>query len=312
MKQTSWESDYIKKIYETRRPRRRSPVFLLSALFLFIVFSAFLGFTLAIFSKFILFETLLTLLPGEKLLSETNILVMGLDSGEQIHRSDTIMVVHINPLKNQINVVSIPRDTIVPIPGHGPDKINHAFAFGGAELSRSTVEQFLGIKIPYYVSINMRGLAQLIDEIGGVTVDVEKRMFYADYSQSLFVDLQPGPQKLSGSSVLSYLRYRSDGGDLNRILRHQRFIKALAGQILKKENILRSPQLLLKLMSFMDSNLSTRDIIGLAVNMRKIYEFGEIKMSQIQGYDSIIDGVYYMHPDAQQVQKIVDLYLKGS
>jgi len=309
MKQNSWEADYIKKIYETRRPRRRRPFFLLSALFLFIVFAAFLGFTLAIFSKFILFETLLTLLPGEKLLSETNILVMGLDSGEQIHRSDTIMVVHVNPSKNQINVVSIPRDTIVSIPGHGLDKVNHAFAFGGPELSRTTVEQFLGIKLPYYVSIDMKGLGHLIDEIGGITIDVEKRMFYADYSQNLLVDLQPGLQKLSGSSALSYLRYRSDGGDLTRILRHQKFISALATQILKKENILRSPQLLLKLVSFMDTNLSTRDIIGLAVNMRKIYEFGEIKMSQIQGYDSMIDGVYYMQPDAQQVQKIVAQYL---
>lgn len=331
----TWESEYLKKVYkrETSQPqdvpmlapskaeglapspeqkKRRSPALLVSVLILIISFSAFLGFTLAIFSRFMLFEALLTLMPGEKLLSETNILVLGLDSGQEIHRSDTMIVIHVDPMKNTANAISIPRDTMVEIPGRSQDKINHAYAYGGADLSRQTAEKFLDIKIPYYISIDMRGLESLIDQLGGVTLDVEKRMYYVDHAQNLFVDLYPGMQKLNGNQALSYLRYRHDGGDLSRILRQQKFMQALAGQITSQGNLVHSPQLLLSLFSLMDTNLNTKDIIGLALCMRRIYDFGQIKVETITGSDAMVDGVYYMKPDLAAVQKLVLQYLKGS
>ena len=284
----------------------------ISSLILFTIVAAMLGFAASIFSRFILFETLLTLMPGEKLLSETNILVMGLDEGQRIHRSDTMMVVHIDPVGSRAHVISIPRDTIVSIPGRGLDKVTHAYAFGGADLSRRTVEGFLNIKIPYYISIDLPGLESLIDELGGVRIDVERRMYYVDNSQKLFVDLQPGMQKMTGHQALGYLRYRHDGGDLTRILRQQKFIKALATQIAAKENVLRSPQIVVKLFSFMDTNLNTREILGLALSMRKIYDIGQIKMSQIPGFDMMIDGVYYMKPDNVMVNQIIEEFKKGN
>jgi LCP family protein required for cell wall assembly len=291
----------------------RWPITLVTvSLVLLISLSAFLGFTLAIFSRFMLFETLLTLMPGEKLLRETNILVMGLDSAEGVHRSDTMIVVHIDPAKNTATAISIPRDTIVEIPGRNLDKVNHAFAFGGPELSRQTVENFLGIQIPYYISIDMKGLETLIDEVGGVNLDVEKRMYYIDRAQNLFVDLYPGMQKLTGHQALTYLRYRHDGGDINRILRQQKFIRALASQITNKDNLMHSPQLLLKMFSFMDTNLNTRDIIGLALAMRRVYDFGSIKIETVPGTDLMLNGVYYMKPDMETVQRLVSQYLKGS
>lgn len=275
-----------------------------------IVLSGFMGFTLALFSKFILFETLLTLIPGEKFLGETNLLVLGIDGEGLSTRSDTIMVAHMDPKKNTVGLISIPRDTRVAIPGRGEAKINHAFAFGGAELSRRTAEEFLGIKIPYYIVINIAGLRQLIDQIGGVEIDIEKKMYYVDYSQNLFVDLKPGRQRLSGKDALSYLRYRADGGDLTRILRQQKFINALASQMIKKENILNSPSIIIRLFSYMDTNLNSREILGLALNMRKIYEFGQIKMASLPGFDEMIDGVYYMRPDGLRIKETVENYLK--
>lgn len=284
----------------------------ITSLILFAFVAAMLGFAASIFSRFILFETLLTLMPGEKLLSETNILVMGLDEGKRIHRSDTMMVVHLDPVNNRAHVISIPRDTIVSIPGRGLDKITHAYAFGGADLSRRTTEGFLNLKIPYYISIDLPGLEKLIDELGGVRIEVERRMYYVDNSQNLFVDLQPGMQRMSGHKALGYLRYRHDGGDLNRILRQQKFIKALATQMAAKENVLRSPQIVVKLFSFMDTNLNTREILGLALSMRKIYDIGQIKMSQVPGFDMMIDGVYYMKPDNAAVGQIVEEFKKGN
>ncbi len=322
----NWESEYIKKIYSQNRghkPQRaaapepphddgKKPIgtFFVASLIFLVTFSAFLGFTLAIFSKFMLFETLLTLIPGEKLLGETNILVLGVDSEGAVKRSDTIMVTHIDPTDNSIGVVSIPRDTRVLIEGRGEDKINHAFAFGGPDLSRRTAEKFLGINIPYYVAIDFSGVRHLIDDIGGVEINVEKRMYYVDHSQNLFVDLYPGRQKLNGYNALAYLRYRKDGGDVTRILRQQNFMKSLASQITNKENILNSPKILLKLFSLMDSNLNTKEILGLAINMRKIYNYGQIKMTAIEGADEMLNGVYYMKPDPEKIKETVNNYLK--
>lgn len=338
----TWESEYLKRIYKrdvippappmpnplptpepkpkpaptpppkVKRPARWPLALATVGLVLLISFSALLGFTLAIFSRFMLFETLLTLMPGDKLLRETNILVMGLDASDGVHRSDTMIVVHIDPANNTATAVSIPRDTIVDIPGRNLDKVNHAFAYGGPDLARRTAENFLGIQIPYYISIDMKGLENLIDEVGGVNIDVEKRMYYIDHAQNLFVDLYPGMQKLTGHQALTYLRYRHDGGDLNRILRQQKFIRALASQLTNKDNLMHSPQLLLKLFSYMDTNFNTRDVIGLALSMRRVYDFGSIRIETIPGTDLMLNGVYYMKPDMENVGRLVNQYLKGS
>ncbi|MBI5701476.1 LCP family protein [Candidatus Saganbacteria bacterium] len=309
----NWESDYIKKIYGQKYsgPKYKIPFngIFISFIILLITFSAFFGFTLAVISKFMLFETLLTLIPGDKFLGETNVVILGVDGEGPVKRSDSVMVAHINPATNTVGLVSIPRDTRVEIAGRGEDKINHAFAFGGPDLSRKTAENFLGVKIPYYIVINFAGVRNLINEIGGIEINVEKRMYYVDNSQGLFVDLYPGRQRLDGKNALAYMRYRTDGGDLNRILRQQKFIKALASQITNKENVLRSPGILLRLFSYMDSNLDTKQILGLALNMRRIYDYGQIKMSLLQGYDEIIDGVYYMRPDPRKIKEAVTGYL---
>ncbi|MFA4966778.1 MAG: LCP family protein [Candidatus Margulisiibacteriota bacterium] len=319
-------NDFLKKIYVNKpekvivpaqppadkNEKKRSFPWAIFSLVVLIIFSAAAGFLLAVFSRFLIFETLLTLMPGEKLLAETNILVLGLDQGEQVHRSDTIMVVHIDPIKNEVNVVSIPRDTIASIPGRGPDKISHAYAYGGIALSKATIENFLNIKIPYYMTIDTDSLAKLIDEIGGVTINVEKRMYYIDNSQNLFVDLKPGVQTLNGRNALSYLRFRHDDGDLKRILRQQKFMQALASQFLKKENLIKSPQVVLKMFSSLETNMNTREILGMALNIRKIVEFGQIHMAMIPGSDLMIKGIYYLKPDYETVKKTVDEYFKGT
>jgi len=320
----SWEEDYLKRIYAQRKkpfPQKKSspkkedgghwPFSIISAAILMMSLAVLLGFSLAIFSRFLLFETLLTLMPGEKLLPETTLLVLGLDRGKNIHRSDTIMVVHMDPKNNTASVVSIPRDTLVNIPGIGPNKANAAYAYGGPELSRATLENFLGIKIPYYVSLDIDAMANLIDDIGGIKINVEKRMYYIDRAQNLFVDLKPGRQTLKGRDALSYVRYRQDGGDITRILRQQKFLKALANQISSKKNIVRSPQILLKFFSYMDTNLNTKEIVGLALSMKKIYDLGEIRMTRVKGYDAMINGIYFIRPDDEALKRTVKDYLKG-
>ena len=227
------------------------------------------------------------------------------------HRSATVMVLHIDPQKKAAAVVSIPRDTIVTVPDRGLDKINHAFAYGGVELARKTVENFLQISVPFHIIINLAGIEELIDKIGGLAVDVEKRMYYTDFAGDLVIDLQPGRQKLNGKQAMGYLRFRHSDNDFARIGRQQKFLQTLAEELMKRENIMKSPGLFLSLLACVDANLNSREILGLSLSLRNAYELRQFSMTTIPGWDLMVDGVYYWKPNEPEVQKTVEQYLHG-
>ena len=191
------------------------------------------------------------------------------------------------------------------LPGRGLDKINHAYAYGGVELVQKTIENLLEIKIPHYIVINIAGVTNLIDELGGISIDVEKRMYYVDHAGGLFIDLKAGLQELSGKQAMGYLRYRTEGGDFARIGRQQKFLQALANEMLKRDNLLRSPKLFLTLLSYVNSNLTSRQAVGLSMGIRTAYELGRVQMTTLPGTDMMVDGIYYWKPDHERMKNIV-------
>jgi len=267
-----------------------------------------IGLVIPLISKLALFDVFLSAAPTTKIMPKTNILLLGVDDAFG-HRSDTIMVLSTDPETKSASLISIPRDTLVVIPDRGLDKINHAFAYGGVELSKKTVENFLNIKIPYYVLINLSGIIEIIDSLGGIPINVENRMYYVDYAGDLYINLSPGLQKLSGKQCMGYLRYRSDGGDFKRISRQQKFLDSLGGELMKKENIARSPQTFLTLLSYLSTNLSPKQTIGLSLGLRAAHENGNVRMATIPGFDMMLDGIYYWKPDLEETNKIVHEYL---
>lgn len=276
----------------------------------FALVAAMFGFFIGMATRLALFDVFLSLTPPVPLFSETNILVLGVDNpGGGGHRSDTIMVLHINPAKKSASVISIPRDTIAVIPERGLDKINHAFAYGGVDLSRRTVEGLLHISIPYYITVNLAGIQSLIDEIGGVQVNVEKRMYYVDYAGDLYIDLKPGLQKLNGKQAMGYLRFRRSDSDFARIGRQQSFLSAIGGELMKKENVLKSPNIFLSLLSCVNTNLNSREILGLSLSLRGAYELGKVKMTMLPGTNMMVDRIYYWKPDEISIQRIVQQYV---
>jgi LCP family protein required for cell wall assembly len=286
-------------------------VLLVSLLVLVLTASTFLGIASAIISRFALLEAFLTMMSTSPFIGDTNLLVVGLDNVEGSHRTDTILVVHISPKDKKVNVVSIPRDTIMEVPGIGLTKVNHAFAYGGIYLTRRTLEDFLGIKIPFSVAINIDGLAKVIDTLGGLTINVEKRMYYVDYAGGLFVDLYPGLQHLNGRQALGYVRFRHDPtGDMGRILRQQKFMQALARKIITKKDVLSAPKVIMSLLSNINTNMSVRQILGLSLAMRQSFDIGNIEMTSIPGDSIMIDKVYYMKPDLAEVERITRMYLR--
>lgn len=141
-------------------------------------------------------------------------------------RTDTILLVHVPGLGSDTpaTMVSIPRDSYVPIPGYGEDKINAAFAMGGAPLLAQTVEQATGLRVDHYAEVQFDGFADLVDAVGGVTMCLPEPI-----SDPLAgIDLPAGCQKLAGREALGYVRSRATPrADLDRMIHQREFMSAL-------------------------------------------------------------------------------------
>lgn len=280
---------------------------------LLVLVSALFGFfTSFVLSRFSAFEMLFTLSPSNMQVQEMNILLLGVDAAGRAKRSDTIMVAHINPKTKKVNVISIPRDTLVVIPGVRLDKINHAYAYGGPELACATTSGFLGVPIDRYIKINIDGLQKVIDRLGGIMVDVPERMYYIDYSQNLNIDLKPGRQRLNGKQAVGFLRYRHDAlGDLGRIRRQQAFLQEVAKEIADTKNIVQTYQIIMDFLNCVETNIPSMQMFALASVVRQAYEFGNIDVASLPGSGTNIDGIYYLQPDMDQTSRLVEKYLKG-
>lgn len=145
-------------------------------------------------------------------------------------RADSIVTGWVRP-NGSIALLSIPRDTLAQIPGVGQSRINHAFAVGGPELLRRTVEGFLGVRLEQVAVINLKVLEQVVDTLGGVEIEVKERMFYRDQAAGLNIDLRPGRQVLDGAQLAGFVRYRNTpGADLDRIDRQKRAVAAIVNR----------------------------------------------------------------------------------
>ncbi len=180
--------------------------------------------------------------------------------------TDTMLLLRFDPTTKKLTALSIPRDTRTFVEGRGVTKINEANAVGGAPLSAKTTSELLnGVAIDRYIRINVQGVQQLVDALGGVTVYVPKDMKYQDDSQHLYINLKAGKQHLDGDKVLQLLRFRHDTyGDIGRIQRQQMLMRALMEQTLSPATLARAPQILSVIQSHIDTNLSMEELMALA------------------------------------------------
>ncbi|UOQ92827.1 LCP family protein [Halobacillus shinanisalinarum] len=197
---------------------------------------------------------------------KTNVLLLGVDQrGSETPRSDTIMIAQYDPENESAKLVSIMRDTFVNIPGHGYNKINAAFAFGGPELLRQTIAENFGIKTEYYSIIDFTGFTHIVNTLApsGVKVDVEKDMQYKG-GKDTNINLQAGTQRLNGDELLGYARYRSDSrGDFARVERQQKVIKLLKDELLSFSGVLKAPRLIGTIQPYVDTNMGNAKILTL-------------------------------------------------
>lgn len=207
-----------------------------------------------------------------------NVLILGIDNSGHPHQnnftpaaamagnSDTMLLVRLIPSTHQINILSIPRDTLVEMPGVGIDKVNDANAIGGAKLATQTVSHLLGdIPIDRYVRLDTEGFIKLVDALGGVEVNIPKEMHYVDKSQNLKINFLPGKQQLNGQHLQQYIRFRHDElGDIGRVQRQQEALKAILQVALRPSTVGRLPEILTLAKENVDSDLSVAEMFGIA------------------------------------------------
>ena len=212
-----------------------------------------------------------------------NILLMGVDArpGEPIDskvRSDSLAVLHLDEATGSCRILAIPRDSRVSMPGYGNTKINHALAVGGIPFEQLVVEDYLGISIDHYALIDFSGVEQVVDALGGVTVDNPQAF---DMGGQHF---EAGMIELNGEQALLYSRYRGgDDGDFGRVSKQQQVLRALLNKAAALDLVRMVPQLFSLLSDHFRSDLGPTDLIGLANDYRSSCTAESLETRTIQG-----------------------------
>lgn len=197
-----------------------------------------------------------------------NILLLGGDTrGEDAGRSDSVMVASIDPVSKKAHLFSVLRDTYVDIPGHGKSRLNAAFSYGGAELTKQTVGDLLGIPIQHYVYTDFVGFMALVDAVDGIDIDVEKDMYYTSKADKHMydIDLKKGLQHMDGKTALQYVRFRHDAtSDFTRTERQRIFMTELAKKMQSTTSLFKIPEILEAVAPYIETDLSPTQMLKLA------------------------------------------------
>jgi LCP family protein required for cell wall assembly len=200
-----------------------------------------------------------------------NVLILGIDSrgvaGDTMN-TDTMIVLSLDPVNRTAAMLSVPRDTLTAIPGHGSEKVNSAFAIGGPELAQATVEGLLGIRINSYALINFEAFTRIVDSVGGALVDVKRPIRDEAYPTADFgverLNIQAGPQLMPGDIALKYARSRHDSNDFSRARRQQDVIAAIRARLATDGMLARLPGIVNEVGSAVETNFDPANILPLA------------------------------------------------
>jgi polyisoprenyl-teichoic acid--peptidoglycan teichoic acid transferase len=228
-----------------------------------------------------------------------SVLMLGDDSraGER-GRTDTIIVLTVNPNNKSIKMLSIPRDTRTEIVGKGvQDKINHAHAFGGVEMSMNTVENFLDIPIDYYIKVSMGGFKDIVNAVGGVSINNTLDFSYGN------VHFPKGQITLNGEDALKFVRMRKEDprGDFGRNTRQRQVIEAVIKEGISVSSLTNFSDIFKAVGSNVKTNLTFDQMMDIQKNYKSAGS--NIEQMEITGAGTKIDGVYYYQiPQDEQLR----------
>jgi len=235
-----------------------------------------------------------------------SVLILGVDERENDNgRSDTMIVVSVNPKDNSIKMLSIPRDTRVNIVGWngGEDKINHSYAYGGVDMSIDTVEEFLDIPIDYYIKMNMEGFKDIVDAVGGVTVNNDMDLQHGSYV------FPKGQITLNGEEALVYSRIRKEDprGDFGRQKRQKDIMQAILNEGASVSTLWNYDDIFDALSKNVKTNLTFNEMVEIQAGYKNAVK----NLSQYnleKGTGGFVGNIWYYFPDAQEVAQYQQMF----
>ena len=231
---------------------------------------------------------------GYARIGNINVLVLGVDSVDGTHRADTMFVLGINPAKARVSMLSVPRDTRVLISGRAR-KINEILPRYGQSVLRSLLEDLLNIQISRYIEVDFQGFINVIDEMGGIEIDIDKPMHYDDNWGKVHIHFDPGKNHLDGRQALNYVRFRADASaDLGRIKRQQQFIKVILEKVMQPGFVVKLPQIISQAYEHVKTDFSLAELFTLV----KGFASYQIKFmnTSLPGEARYIDKISYFLP----------------
>ncbi|SDK21424.1 LCP family protein [Sediminibacillus albus] len=307
----------MRRVDKKRRQRRKSNWKKVSLLILGIVIVGIGGFLFSIYSDIKntvnddLYEKVNSIddeVTQQKINNQTplNILLLGVDEREYDKgRSDTMIVMTLDPNNERMQMISIPRDTRTDIIGHGTvDKINHSYAFGGSDMAVDTVENFLDIELDYYIKVNMEGLQQLVNAVDGVTVNNKLAFKNGRFT------FPEGELELNGREALAFVRMRKDDpkGDAGRNERQRQVIEGLIQKGASFSGVNRISDVMGVLGENVNTNMAFADMKRLMTDYRGARK--NTHTYQVQGEGDFIGDIWYLIVAEQEVKKVHEM-IKG-
>jgi len=242
------------------------------------------------------------------------LLLYGIDERPELNdegRPDTLMLALVDPENVKVNLISIPRDSYVQIPGRNhKEKINHAYSLGGTELTIQTLEEWLDIDIAGHVAINFNGFRELVDLVGGVDVYVDRSIIYDAYSDGTHIRLKKGQQVLDGKNALDFVRARLDNrgpryytSDYLRMERQHLVLKELAKQLVSVKTLPKLPQIQTILGENISTSLSPKEMDSLIKTFIS-FDMSKLETTTVQGNALRKSGVWYEVVSDEEIKRI--------
>ncbi len=264
-------------------------------------------------------------IEADKINNIVNVALFGVDEADgDVGRSDSIMIATLDPVHKKLKITSLMRDTYVNIPGHKYDKLNHAYAYGGAELSIKTINSVFGLNIKDYVKVNFGELESIIDAVGGIDMILSEEEITEvdDYIVRVSNSQGKTPKKLDpdkngkvhmdGFQTLGYTRIRStSNGDFDRTQRHRKVITEMFNRV-SSLGVTQLASVTSKVLPYVETSLSNKEILDLGINVLTL-GVGNLEQERFprDGYseNAMIDGVFYLtyeeKPTSEQIQKYI-------
>jgi len=254
--------------------------------------------------------------PDEEPVTEkrVSVLLIGSDyrPGATEYNTDTIILASADLENKRISLLSIPRDTRVYLPDYGNVKINSVAALAGLPALKESVAELTGVEIAGYAETNFAGFKDIIDTLGGITIDVEKNMYYetGDVEDGV-INLHKGVQRLNGEQALQYARFRHDAwGDISRTARQQKVLMAAADEALQLSTITKLPTLIPQILDSVQTDLSVSDIWRFS-KVVLTFDSSNMVSQTLPGEFLDLDGISYWNVDPDETKEVVNNLFQG-